>query len=148
MLAPHLTPHQFAVRVIVGSILFALLISGLCYTAFGATPPLPAVHPDYGKIADTIESGDHRKIVQSLAKNRTKHWPPELDGIRRACRTQAIRSMKSHDAFSGGVIKAAAPVGPLSIDNEPEPANPATFAKDACTDLRKLARKLAAILAQ
>lgn len=110
----------------------------ICLLASGAfAAPKPA---DYGKVADLIEAGEMHKLVRILGK--AKQWPEELQGIRKACRTHAIRSIKTHNAFDGGVIKSGARVGPHSVDTEPRPRNTSTVSGSPCEALQRVCREI------
>ena len=133
-----MTHRAFALIALAATLLAALLLAGTVHAA--------TQRPDYAKIADLIEDGKHHQLVRTLGKS--KHWPPELQGIRKACRTEAARAIKAHSIFDQPVIKAAAPVGPHSIDNEPgkRRENPTRITGKACSDLRKVATAIDAML--
>lgn len=113
----------------------AVIICLLASVASSAPRP-----PDYGKVADLIEAGETHKLVRILGKS--KQWPEELQGIRKACRTQAIRSIKTHDAFGGSVIKAPVNVGPHSVDSEPRPSNTSKVSGSPCEALKRVCREI------
>lgn len=113
----------------------AVIICLLATVAFAAPRP-----PDYGKVADLIEAGEMHKLVRILGKS--KQWPEELQGIRKACRMHATRSIKKHDAFGGRVIKAPVNVGPHSVDNEPRPSNTSKVSGSPCEALKRVCREI------
>lgn len=112
----------------------AVIVCLLASAAFAAKPP------EYGKVADMIEAGEMHKLVRILGK--AKPWPEELQGIRKACRTQAIRSIKTHNAFDGGVIKSGARVGPHSVDTEPRVRNSSKVSGSPCEALQRVCREI------
>ena len=118
-----------------GTMKHAFITCLLASVTFAAPKP-----PDYGKVADLIEAGEMHKLVRILGK--AKQWPEELQGIRKACRTQATSSIKTHNAFGGGVIKAPVQVGPHSVDNEPRPSNTAKLSGNPCEDLKRVCREI------
>lgn len=114
-----------------------LLLATLLFSAAASASP------DYARVADLIEKGETHKLVRVLGKG--KRWPAELQGIRKACRVEAARALKTDDVFSRRAIRVNAPVGPHSVDNEPRPVNTARLTGRACSDLEKVARAIVAL---